>query len=82
MHYVHCPARTKHVFIGAGRGPCVILMAGARRPGWKVTYPVSRLAQRHGAGVAKRATSVRVAYAGTPRWTPARVGWERLGLET
>ncbi len=78
--YVHCPPRTKHVLIGAGRDPCVILMVGARRPGWSVVYPDSRLAQRHGAGVAKRTTSVRAAYSGTPRWAPARVAWGRLGL--
>jgi uncharacterized cupin superfamily protein len=28
--FVHCPPGTHHVFIGAGDGPCVILMLGAR----------------------------------------------------
>ncbi len=28
--FVHCPPNTDHVFVGAGEGPCVIVMAGAR----------------------------------------------------
>ncbi|MGZ4265388.1 MAG: cupin domain-containing protein [Solirubrobacteraceae bacterium] len=32
--FVHCPAGTEHIFVGAGDGPCVIFMAGgARAPG-------------------------------------------------
>ena len=30
--FVHCPAGTEHIFVGAGDGPCWILMVGARRP--------------------------------------------------
>jgi mannose-6-phosphate isomerase-like protein (cupin superfamily) len=26
--FFHCPPRTEHIFVGAGEGPCVILMAG------------------------------------------------------
>jgi quercetin dioxygenase-like cupin family protein len=29
--FVHCPPWTEHIFVGAGDGPCAILMAGARR---------------------------------------------------
>ena len=28
--FVHCPADTRHIFVGAGAGPCAILMIGAR----------------------------------------------------
>ena len=28
--FFHCPAGTRHVFVGAGDGPCAILMIGAR----------------------------------------------------
>jgi uncharacterized cupin superfamily protein len=28
--FVHCPAGTKHVIVGAGKGPCVVLAVGAR----------------------------------------------------
>jgi quercetin dioxygenase-like cupin family protein len=32
--FVRCPAGTEHIFVGAGEGPWVIFMAGARwRPG-------------------------------------------------
>ena len=31
--FVHCPPGTEHIFVGAGDGPCVIFMAGARGSG-------------------------------------------------
>jgi uncharacterized cupin superfamily protein len=31
--FLHCPPGTRHVFVGAGDGPCVIFMTGARNPG-------------------------------------------------
>lgn len=48
--FVHCPAETEHIFVGAGEGPCVIVMAGSRAKG-TIVYPVSELARKHGAGV-------------------------------
>jgi len=48
---VHCPRGTRHVFVGAGDGPCAILMVGARR-GEKSEYPPSEAAARHGAAAA------------------------------
>jgi hypothetical protein len=33
---VHCPPWTQHIFVGAGDGPCAILMVGARTPPWEV----------------------------------------------
>jgi hypothetical protein len=27
--FLHSPAGTEHIFVGAGDGPCVILMVGA-----------------------------------------------------
>jgi len=29
--FVHCPAGVEHVFVGAGDGPCAVLMIGSRR---------------------------------------------------
>jgi mannose-6-phosphate isomerase-like protein (cupin superfamily) len=29
--FVHCPPETRHVFVGAGDGPCVILAASSRQ---------------------------------------------------
>ena len=77
--FVHCPPNTEHVFVGSGNGPCVILMAGVREPDEKVVYPVSELAQRHGAGVETETTSPAEAYARFPRVKPERPGaWEAL----
>lgn len=47
--YVHCPPWTEHVIVGAGDGPSVVLAVGGRQHEG-VVYPVSELAQRHGAG--------------------------------
>jgi uncharacterized cupin superfamily protein len=61
--FVHSPAGTEHIFVGAGDGPCVILMVGARRGGeWTIRYPVSELAARHGASAARELTDPREAY--------------------
>ena len=30
--FVHCPAGTNHVLVGAGDGPCVVLAVGCARP--------------------------------------------------
>ena len=71
--FVHCPPRTAHVFVGAGSGPCVILMVGARLPEGDIVYPVSELALKHGASVNREAHDPRDAYADLP---PPR--YERL----
>ena len=39
--FFHSPAVTEHIFVGAGDGPCVIVMVGARSEDWRVLYPVS-----------------------------------------
>ena len=40
------PAGNQHVFVGAGEGPCVILMTGARSDDEKLFYPFSEFATR------------------------------------
>jgi uncharacterized cupin superfamily protein len=60
--FVHCPAWTEHVFVGAGERPCVLLSIGSRR-GQSVVYPVSEPARAHGAGVAQQTDDPSVAYA-------------------
>jgi uncharacterized cupin superfamily protein len=72
--FVHCPAGTEHVFVGAGEGPCAIFMAGART-GWPekgTVYPRSDVALRHGAGVETETTAPSEAYAPFPKWQPGR----------
>ena len=67
--FVHCPPGTKHVVIGAGDGPCLVLAAGARDqstgPNWG-SYPVDEAALRHGAGVEQETTEPDEAYARFP----------------
>ena len=61
--FVHCPPWTEHVFVGAGSGPCAILMVGARPEEEGLRYPVVEVARRHQAGVAQETTSGAEAYA-------------------
>lgn len=60
--FVHCPAGTAHVFVGAGDGRCLLLGVG-NRAGSSVSYPVSELARRHGAGVGRATDDPATAYA-------------------
>src|ERR687896_1439858 len=68
--FVHCPAGTEHVIIGAGGAPCVILAVGARTlstgPDWGA-YTVDEAALRHGAGVEQEKTDPAEAYARLPK---------------
>jgi uncharacterized cupin superfamily protein len=61
--FVHCPPGTEHIFVGAGEGPCVIVMMGNRRPRRPIFYPVSELALRHRAGVETATPNPQEAYA-------------------
>jgi uncharacterized cupin superfamily protein len=73
--YFHCPANTGHVFVGAGDGPCVILMIGSR-PDIGLRYPVSDLAAKYGASVAKETDNGDEAYADWPgEYAPVRLPW-------
>jgi uncharacterized cupin superfamily protein len=76
--FFHSPAWTEHAFVGAGDGPCVILMAGARA-GPEVRYPVSELAARYGASVERDTSDWREAYATVEMFRRERPsGWDRL----
>jgi quercetin dioxygenase-like cupin family protein len=76
--FFHSPPWTEHAFAGAGDGPCVILMAGARTgPG--VRYPVSEVAARYGASVAEETSDWRKAYATIEHFRRVRPpSWARL----
>jgi quercetin dioxygenase-like cupin family protein len=56
--FLHCAAGTHHGFVGAGAGPCMLLMIGARVPGRKFDYPE------------QGASSSQAAYVGYPHWRP------------
>ena len=50
--FVHCPAKTNHVIVGAGDGPCVLLAMSSREHqahGPYGAYTVDETAQRYGA---------------------------------
>jgi len=73
--FFHCPAGTRHIIVGAGTGPCAILMIGAR-PDEPLLYPVSEVAAKHGASVAQETGRPDEAYADWPGdFIPARVPW-------
>jgi uncharacterized cupin superfamily protein len=63
--FFHCPAGSEHVFVGAGDGPCWILMVGARGPGEGAHYPVNETAA---------STEPRRASRPTTREWPTRTG--------
>ena len=73
--FVHCPPGTEHSFVGAGAGPCVLLMVGARLEGKALFYPRSELALRHHGGVEEGTASPRDAYAPFPQWRLGRSEW-------
>ena len=76
--FVHCPPWAEHAFVGAGEGPCVIFMCGARQREGGVRYPRSEVALRHGAGVEVETREPREAYARFPEWKPGRPAGLRL----
>jgi uncharacterized cupin superfamily protein len=68
--FVHCPAGTEHIFVGAGAGPCVIFMAGSREHRGTAVYPRNDVALRHGAGVDADTAESTEAYARFAKWQP------------
>lgn len=78
--YFHCPPETKHIIVGAGDGPCIVIAVGARehdgRPDWG-GYTVDKVARRRGVSVDRETTEAREAYAHLTRREPARYrdGW-------
>jgi len=77
--FFHSPPGTEHIFVGAGDGPCVILMAGARSEDWNVLYPVSELAARYGASAEEETSDPKQAYVGfEPSRRERPSYWDRL----
>jgi len=60
--FFHCPAGVEHVFVGAGDGPCAVLMIGSRRVD-AAHYPVNATAAKYGASVAVATDEPAEAYA-------------------
>jgi len=74
--FVHCPPHTKHVIVGAGSGPCVVIAVGSRERD-ELGFPADDVAKRHGASVDADTTDGGVAYATVPGREPTayRDGW-------
>ena len=60
--FLHCPGGVAHVFVGAGDGPCAVLMIGSRRTD-TAHYPVNELAAQYDASVSEPTDDPAVAYA-------------------
>jgi uncharacterized cupin superfamily protein len=59
---LHSPPGTEHITVGAGDGPCAILMFGSPDPSRKVEWIANEIAARHGASVAKTTRQASEAY--------------------
>jgi uncharacterized cupin superfamily protein len=73
--FFHAAPWTRHVFAGAGDGPCAILMVGARNAGEGILYPVSEVAAKYGASVERETPSPEEAYASWKKPEPAQRTW-------
>jgi uncharacterized cupin superfamily protein len=74
--FVHSPPNTKHVIVGAGSGPCLVIAVGARAHD-SLGFPADDVAKRHGASVEENTTDGGAAYASVPGREPTayRDGW-------
>jgi uncharacterized cupin superfamily protein len=81
--FVHCPAGAEHVFVGAGDGPCAVLMIGSRRL-HEARYPVNAVAARYGASVPSATDDPAEAYADWRRQPrgPVDNPWRSLAADT
>ncbi len=74
--FFHAAPGTHHIRVGAGDGPCAILMVGARGPNKKLHYPVNDVAARHGASTPEETDTPSVAYSDWElEFTPVRATW-------
>ena len=65
--FLHCPADTLHLIVGAGDGPSWVMMIGGRVNDGKLRFPVSEEAAKYGASVERETTD------GADAWS--QVGW-------
>jgi uncharacterized cupin superfamily protein len=78
--FLHCPPRTRHVIVGAGSGPCVVIAVGSRAHDGQpdaLGFPADDVARRHGASVGEDTQDGGAAYASVPERRPTayREGW-------
>jgi uncharacterized cupin superfamily protein len=78
--FLHCPPNTRHVIVGSGSGPCLVIAVGARAHDGQpnsLGFPVDEVASRHGASVEADTMDGGAAYATVPPREPTgyRDGW-------
>jgi uncharacterized cupin superfamily protein len=78
--FVHCPPGTKHVIVGAGDRPCVLIAVGARDHDGQtgsLGFPADEVAKRYGASVEADTMDGGAAYSSVPGREPTayRDGW-------
>ena len=72
--FVHCPPQTRHLIVGAGTRPCLVIAVGAREHSEdprSLGFPVDAVAKRHGASVEEETMDGGLAYARAPLREPA-----------
>ena len=73
--FVHCPPETRHAFVGAGDGPCVLLCASSRqfqKDGPWGFFCADETAARHNASSPEDTQDGEIADTGFPPSRPAR----------
>lgn len=78
--FVHSPPQTKHVVVGAGDGPCVVVAVGSRAHDGQADalgFPVDEVARGHGASVEQDTMDGGAAYGSVSgrELTSYRDGW-------
>ena len=78
--FVHCPPNTKHVIVGAGSGPSLVIAVGARAHDGQpdsLGFAADKIAKGYGASVEEDTLDGSVAYASFPPRAPTtyRAGW-------
>ena len=71
--FFHSPPQTRHVIVGAGTGPCVVIAVGSREHD-ELGFPADAAAKRHGASAEADTRDGGVAYADVPPRTPVPYG--------
>jgi uncharacterized cupin superfamily protein len=74
--FFHCAPMTRHITVGAGDGPCALLMVGARLPEEDLEYPHDPLAAKYGAQSPEPTSDPKVAYSELEgEWVPGPFTW-------